>query len=274
MKEILGFDEIIYNGDELTAIKTIPTSAVFFEGHYPGNPIFPGVLQLDLAVFAAQLLSKSIEYTDTLIKHIKKFRFLKMIYPGQIVTVKLKYIKSAVYGHEIDVTIVVEGERVSYGTLVMSKKQEESTNQFLFDSKKQNFVMGASEIRKYLPHRFPFAHIDGVVELIPGHSIRALKNISSNDYAFWGEEPGTPFPPLLMIEVFSQGAGMVCDFNGFPLLGVLACVDFLGNAYPGDQMFVEASVVKSISDKRMITGSIKVGDQVIFNVDNVICGEK
>ncbi|MDR1066370.1 MAG: hypothetical protein LBL35_02895 [Clostridiales bacterium] len=273
MKEILGFDEVIRHDNECSATKTIPAAAVFFEGHYPKNPIYPGVLQLELAVSAAKLFLESMGYTDTAIKYIKKFRYVKKASPGQIATIKLKYVKDVEQGQEIDAAMLVEGERISYGTFVIGKKLEEPLEQFIYETKTQKIAMRYAEIGEYAPHRFPFAHIDGIIELIPGKTIKALKNVSSNDYVFWGEKPGTPFPPSLMIEVFAQGAGIVCDFSGLPLLGVLAGVNFLGNAYPGDQMIVDAYVVKSISGKTILAGGIKVGDHEIFSVENVICGE-
>ncbi len=40
--------------------------------------------------------------------------------------------------------------------------------------------MDISEIRKYLPHRYPFLLVDRVVELKLGESIVAYKNLSIN----------------------------------------------------------------------------------------------
>ncbi len=47
-------------------------------------------------------------------------------------------------------------------------------------------MMDVLEIRKYLPHRYPFLLVDRVVELIPGESIVAYKNISVNEEVFNG----------------------------------------------------------------------------------------
>ena len=272
MKEILGFDEIIYHENECTVVKSIPAAAVFFEGHYPGNPIYPGVMQLELAASAAKLFMESLGYKETLIKRIKKFRYLKKISPGQVITVNLKYIKCVADGQEIDVTMIAEGERVSYGSLIIGKEFEEPLYQYLYETKTQLLTMRSAGIGKCLPHRFPFMHIDGIIELIPGKTVKALKNVSANDYVFWGEEPGVPFPPLHMIEVFAQGTGVLCNFRGIPLLGVLSGVAFWGNAYPGDQMIVDASIIKTVADKHIIGGTIKVGNREIFNIETVITG--
>ena len=47
-------------------------------------------------------------------------------------------------------------------------------------------------IRKILPHRYPFLLIDRVVELIPGESITAIKNLSANEPFFSRPFPGLP----------------------------------------------------------------------------------
>ena len=39
-------------------------------------------------------------------------------------------------------------------------------------------MMDITEIRNTLPHRYPFLLVDRVVELVPGESIVAYKNLS------------------------------------------------------------------------------------------------
>ena len=39
-------------------------------------------------------------------------------------------------------------------------------------------MMDIAEIRNYLPHRYPFLLVDRVVELTPGESIVAFKNLN------------------------------------------------------------------------------------------------
>ena len=42
--------------DTLTAIKNITFNEPFFQGHYPGNPVMPGVLQVEAMAQAAGIL--------------------------------------------------------------------------------------------------------------------------------------------------------------------------------------------------------------------------
>ncbi len=44
-------------------------------------------------------------------------------------------------------------------------------------------------IKKYLPHRYPILLVDRVLEVIPGKSITAIKNVSVNEPFFNGHFP-------------------------------------------------------------------------------------
>lgn len=71
-------------------------------------------------------------------------------------------------------------------------------------------MMDVKEIRRYLPHRYPFLLVDRVVELNPGESIVAYKNISINEPFFDGHFPGLPvFPGVLLLEAMAQAAGIL-----------------------------------------------------------------
>ncbi|MCB1709277.1 MAG: 3-hydroxyacyl-ACP dehydratase FabZ, partial [Halioglobus sp.] len=71
-------------------------------------------------------------------------------------------------------------------------------------------MMDIGEIRKYLPHRYPFLLVDRVLELTPGESIVAYKNLSINEPYFDGHFPGKPiFPGVLLLEAMAQAAGIL-----------------------------------------------------------------
>lgn len=67
-----------------------------------------------------------------------------------------------------------------------------------------------SEIRNYLPHRYPFLLVDRVVEIHAGESILAYKNLSVNEQFFDGHFPDKPiFPGVLLLEAMAQAAGIL-----------------------------------------------------------------
>ena len=116
-------------------------------------------------------------------------------------------------------------------------------------------MMDIAEIRQYLPHRYPFLLVDRVLELTPGESIVAYKNLSINEPFFDGHFPQRPiFPGVLLIEAMAQAAGFWTQ-RKTPAEGsmyLLAGVDnlrFKRPCVPGDRVMLRASI---ISDRRGI----------------------
>lgn len=118
--------------------------------------------------------------------------------------------------------------------------------------------MDVTEIKQWLPHRYPFLLVDRVVDLRVGESIVAYKNISVNEEVFNGHFPQAPiFPGVMIIEALAQAAGIL----GFKTIGktpqdgsvyLFAGADnvrFRRQVIPGDRLQLEAKVV---SEKRGI----------------------
>jgi len=111
------------------------------------------------------------------------------------------------------------------------------------------------EILKRLPHRYPFLLVDRVLELVPGQSIRALKNVTINEPFFPGHFPHRPvMPGVMIIEALAQTAGILA----FVTAGVVpdestrfyfAGIDkarFRRPVEPGDQLILSAQLERSL----------------------------
>lgn len=119
-------------------------------------------------------------------------------------------------------------------------------------------MMDVNEIRKYLPHRYPFLLVDRVTELTEGESIVAYKNVTVNEPFFNGHFPDHPvMPGVLIVEAMAQAAGIL----GFKTMGKTpqdgSIYYFVGSdklrfkrpVIPGDQLLLEAAI---LSEKRGI----------------------
>lgn len=113
-------------------------------------------------------------------------------------------------------------------------------------------TMDIDEIRSYLPHRYPFLLVDRVVELVPGESIVAYKNLSINEAFFDGHFPGKPiFPGVLLLEAMAQAAGILGfkSKNKTPADGSIyyfAAADelrFKRPCVPGDRVMLRATLL-------------------------------
>ncbi|UOF93914.1 MAG: 3-hydroxyacyl-ACP dehydratase FabZ [Bordetella sp.] len=65
------------------------------------------------------------------------------------------------------------------------------------------------QIKARLPHRYPMLLIDRVLEIKPGKSIIAIKNVSINEPFFEGHFPHfSVMPGVLIIEAMAQAAAL------------------------------------------------------------------
>ena len=83
--------------DELVAIKNVSVNEPYFQGHYPGNPVMPGVMQLEALAQAAGILMLrrgSSENKTALLMSCDKVKFRKAVRPGDQVVINVKLTKS------------------------------------------------------------------------------------------------------------------------------------------------------------------------------------
>ena len=104
------------------------------------------------------------------------------------------------------------------------------------------------EIKKIIPHRYPFLMVDRILEIEPGVRALGVKNISANEPFFQGHFPGNPvMPGVLIIEALAQTAGIavaIKDENRGKL-GLFASVEsikFKRQVVPGDILMLEADI--------------------------------
>ena len=111
------------------------------------------------------------------------------------------------------------------------------------------------QILKYLPHRYPFLLVDRIIELKPGESIKALKNVTFNEPHFTGHFPERPvMPGVLILEALAQTAGVlvfatlgkVPNANTkFYFAGIDGC-RFRRPVVPGDALVLTATVDRTV----------------------------
>lgn len=109
------------------------------------------------------------------------------------------------------------------------------------------------EIKKYLPHRYPFLMIDRVLTFEKDVSLTAIKNVTANEPVFTGHFPQAPiFPGVLILEAMAQTCAMLAfkSQGGYPsekTLYLLVGIDdarFKQQVIPGDQIHFEVSTQK------------------------------
>ena len=78
--------EITEPGERLIALKNMTINEPFFQGHFPGQPVMPGVLSLEIMAQAGSFLMLSqVEdplSTNMFFSTVEKTKFRKPIVPG------------------------------------------------------------------------------------------------------------------------------------------------------------------------------------------------
>ncbi|MFC4654868.1 MULTISPECIES: 3-hydroxyacyl-ACP dehydratase FabZ [Rheinheimera] len=85
-------------GESLTAVKNVTINEPIFTGHFPGMPIFPGVLILEALAQATGILgfktvSERAENELYLFAAIDEARFKKPVTPGDQMILEVKFLK-------------------------------------------------------------------------------------------------------------------------------------------------------------------------------------
>jgi len=83
-------------GEEAVGIKNISAGEIFFQGHFPGHPIFPGVLIIEaLAQVGAVAILSLAENKGkiALFAAVDGFRFRKPVLPGDCLRLEVKLTK-------------------------------------------------------------------------------------------------------------------------------------------------------------------------------------
>ncbi len=106
------------------------------------------------------------------------------------------------------------------------------------------------EIRKLLPHSYPFLLVDKIIEFEPSKRIVGIKNVTFNEPFFTGHFPDKPIMPgVLILEAMAQTGGVLA-FKSIP--GMEGSVFFTGidearfrkPVIPGDQLKMIVEVVR------------------------------
>ncbi len=107
-----------------------------------------------------------------------------------------------------------------------------------------------AQVRRILPHRYPFLLVDRVVEIDGFRRAVGLKNVSVNEPFFQGHYPGEPIMPgVLILEAMAQLAGILLlrklEVSGrVPVLMSIDRVKFRRAVVPGDQIRLEAATIR------------------------------
>ena len=130
--------------------------------------------------------------------------------------------------------------------------------------------LSSEEILGLLPHRYPFALVDKVIEHVPGEKAVAIKNITINEPQFQGHFPNRPLMPgVLIVESMAQVGGLIVTQmpelpKGLFVFAGIDNVKFRRPVVPGDQLVITCQLL-SIKRKRFgkVKGEVHVEGKLV-----------
>jgi 3-hydroxyacyl-[acyl-carrier-protein] dehydratase len=135
------------------------------------------------------------------------------------------------------------------------------------------------EIHQILPHRYPFALVDRIIDYVPGEKAVGIKNVTFNEPFFPGHIPDFPLMPgVLMVEAMAQVGGIILlQLPGmagkfFAFAGIDK-VRFRRPVTPGDRLTMTVELmsfkqnrIAKMQGRGEVDGQLAVKGEMIFSL--------
>ncbi|MFH1417190.1 MAG: UDP-3-O-acyl-N-acetylglucosamine deacetylase [Planctomycetota bacterium] len=134
-------------------------------------------------------------------------------------------------------------------------------------------AIDAQQLRRILPHRYPFLLIDRVLEIEGDRRAVGVKNVSINEPFFQGHYPARPIMPgVLIIEAMAQLGGILLSqkLEHTGKVAVLLSMDsvkFRRSVVPGDQLILEAETIRVKARTGHVRCSAHVNDELVSQAE-------
>mgnify|MGYP006294961701 CR=1 FL=1 len=273
--------EVDADAGVVTAVKAASAGEPYFAGHFPGQAIMPGVLQVEMMFQAACLLVDDLG-PNPAITAASKVKFRKPVTPGDMVRVTVE--KTAADGGGVSIKARAQvGEGVTSQanlTVTPGLSADQLAPHTLLPRPKfdggEDPMLDLEGIEEHIPHRFPFLLIDRVLELATEDgtgTIRGTTNVAVNDSHFLarGSDSALFLPPSLQMKIVAQ-LGCVYMLSlpqNKGKLGMYMGVDqaaFHQPILPGDHVCIEVQETLSRANFSKNQGTLYVGDATVAEI--------
>jgi 3-hydroxyacyl-[acyl-carrier-protein] dehydratase len=119
-------------GERIVAIKNVTWNEPYFTGHFPGDPVMPGVLQIEALAQAAAILGyESHEGLaqrggGVLLMGLDKVRFRRKVIPGDVLRLEVNVTQKRGKTWKVEGRATVEGQRASSALILAAFFEPES----------------------------------------------------------------------------------------------------------------------------------------------------
>lgn len=157
--------------------------------------------------------------------------------------------------------------------LVRKQIKQNEVQPPIYDPNKEP-LYDINDIKRMLPHRYPFLLIDKVIEIGANHVV-GIKNLTYNEIFFQGHFPDEPvMPGVLQVEALAQLAGILVlskieDPERYSTYFLkIDNVKFRNKAVPGDTLIFRAQLTTEVRRGiAVVKGYTFIGDKLISEAE-------
>ena len=241
-------------------VKNVSMDEAFFQGHFPGHPIMPGVLQLEAMKQLSELAVRSTldpaGAADVYLKEVNKVKFRRPANPGDRIKIETEILELEANIAKFKAKLSTSGGVASEAQITLAVRDKNAAPEAMpclfneFD-KQDADLMDISKVMDLMPHRFPFLLID-YVKSMEGEKIIAVKNVTANEPIFANDSELKTVPESILCEIAAQ-SGCACVLarpENKGKIGYFMSIDkaeSLAPVYPGDQLVIDLTLPESKS---------------------------
>jgi len=214
-----------------------------------------GSLENAVVIGTESILNEDLRFPDEFVRHLildllGDLTLLGRPLKGHVIAIKP--------GHTPNARLAQKIRRLTSGGQYYSPAESQTLR-----TVKKGRSLNINQIKRILPHRYPFLLVDKVVSLVEGERVVGIKNVTANEPYFAGHWPDHPvMPGVLVLEVMAQVAGLLMLSKAQPgQLAYFAGIDkakFRRPVCPGDQLLVEVDAIKIKSKSSKMHGKVTV----------------
>jgi len=153
------------------------------------------------------------------------------------------------------------------------------TQTYVADLTSHQTTFNILEIQDLLPHRYPFALVDRIIDYVPAKMAVGIKNVTINEPFFPGHIPQRPIMPgVLIIESMAQVGGVILTLlpgmrgKFFAFAGIDG-VRFRRPVVPGDQLVMTLELlalkrqrIAKMRGQAMVDGQLVCEGEMLFSL--------